>query len=535
HEYKPEVVPEAPGVEEAESLAELYEAKGGEMSLEEKTLLQQINNYEGKTELQGVYAEDAKNKAAEFLAEQAKVHPEYLDKYPDFKNTVQYIYSSQLNSELHEGFLGFGGPDSKDLMENVSDLAKTYGLSTRGEDKFFAQWMAGNDGVLKKSDFSDIMTDKQFDLPKFEQKIDEFKDLAHSPSHPGTEWEPREVYDPAYEKPYIVNMREVEGGYQIDMNADGNPESKVFSEGDISSLMKPAEAEVPPPVEVETELFSFDQTQMGEQVSGDVVLGKFESADKFLEQLEDVEEGFKGMPEETKSGIARAVEDIAKSHPNAQYILRETGGHTAAIDVFSEEGDRLPTTYPMMEGDAEPYVRSPEELRKDIPPEELEKIIAGEEEPVPEAETVSAEESTLKESQEAEPAAKEKAIEVEPEAAAAVADFQFNLKEQPGFKATYEVDIDKLDTVNDAQAQSLAEKTARYLIMEEMKNKELPEELIRSISAEKPEIEIVGDKVRVTYDVDWKVTAPEAPLEAAVEPTAEGEPGEAVEDTGEPI
>ena len=93
--------------------------------------------------------------------------------------------------------------------------------------------MAGEDEVLKKGDFSEMMTDnKQFDPVKFEQTVKQFKELSTSSDLPENAWEPRLVQ--VGDQKLMVNMRAVEGGYQVDASGEGIPEeAHVYPKGEI--------------------------------------------------------------------------------------------------------------------------------------------------------------------------------------------------------------------------------------------------------------------------------------------------------------
>jgi len=227
---------------------EAQEAVAEQIPTEERTLFEKMEYYKNPNDT--AYGVDFRGQetAAKEIIESVKENPDYL-KYPDVKETVQDIYGQQLNTELQEkGFLVFGGPDSVDLEEGIRNLAGIHGLS-EGESNIFTQWLAGEDKILDKNDFASLMENKQFNLDRFGESLDEFKDLANSDTLPkwGESWQPRSVIFPniaGNPTSRIVNMRasvsvvsEAPGEatlgdvfYKIDINGDGKIDEILNSE-----------------------------------------------------------------------------------------------------------------------------------------------------------------------------------------------------------------------------------------------------------------------------------------------------------------
>lgn len=229
---------------EPEPLPEELPLELGQMRPEEMNEAQKelFNNYQEylKTEVRGRAAKAAQESARNFLDKQP---PEVYNKYVDLKQAVQRIRVDDLNEELKEGrgLLRFGRPETADLTTGVQKLAETHNLSET-ETKFFTHWLGGEDGILKKNDFVDLMTDKKLDLDKFGDKIQSFNDAAASKELPsGYAWEPRHIHtgEGSDRIGKLVNMRKVEGGYQMDSKGDGVPDLKlVYKPEAVQEMMK---------------------------------------------------------------------------------------------------------------------------------------------------------------------------------------------------------------------------------------------------------------------------------------------------------
>lgn len=218
-----------PGPEQviSEQPVRLSEMNPGEMTNEEQVLFENYEKYL-ETDVRGSAAKATQEAAEKFLDNQS---PEVYNKYSDVKEAIQNIRIDNLNEELNEGkgLLRFGRPDTDDLMTGVQRLAETHDFSET-ETKLFSNWLAGEDGILKKNDFADLMTGRELDPVKFSEQIQDFNDAINSKDLPDTyAWEPRHIYtgEGVEKTEQLVNIREVEGGYQIDSTGDGMPDQDV--------------------------------------------------------------------------------------------------------------------------------------------------------------------------------------------------------------------------------------------------------------------------------------------------------------------
>ncbi len=218
-----------PGPEQviSEQPVRLSEMNPGEMTNEEQVLFENYEKYL-ETDVRGSAAKAAQEAAEKFLDNQS---PEVYNKYSDVKEAIQNIRIDDLNEELNEGkgLLRFGRPDTDDLMTGVQRLAETHDFSET-ETKLFSNWLAGEGGILKKNDFADLMTGRELDPVKFSEQIQDFNDAINSKDLPDTyAWEPRHIYtgEGVEKTEQLVNIREVEGGYQIDSTGDGMPDQDV--------------------------------------------------------------------------------------------------------------------------------------------------------------------------------------------------------------------------------------------------------------------------------------------------------------------
>ena len=226
---KPEpeaVIESAP---ETINLGEMRDNPDYDMTPDEEKLLENIDAYTADA---GNRAVEKARKAAEGVL--SKLDPEEYNKYSDVKEAIQNIRIDDLNEELNEGkgLLRFGRPDTDDLMTGVQRLAETHDFSET-ETKLFSNWLAGEDGILKKNDFADLMTGRELDPVKFSEQIQDFNDAINSKDLPDTyAWEPRHIYtgEGVEKTEQLVNIREVEGGYQIDSTGDGMPDQDVVHE-----------------------------------------------------------------------------------------------------------------------------------------------------------------------------------------------------------------------------------------------------------------------------------------------------------------
>ena len=92
------------------------------------------------------------------------------------------------------------------------------------EADLFSNWLAGEDGILKKNDLVDLMTRGELDQGKFLEKIQSFNEALISKDPPaGSTWEPRHIYTGAGvdRTEQLANIRKVVGGYEIDTSGDG--------------------------------------------------------------------------------------------------------------------------------------------------------------------------------------------------------------------------------------------------------------------------------------------------------------------------
>jgi len=222
---------------ESINLSEMRDNPEYDMTPEEEKLLENIDVYT-ETDVSGRAARKAQEAAAEFLDKQ---DPEVYNKYPDIKDSIQNIRIDNLNEELNEGkgLFKFGRPDTEDLMTDVQKLARIVDMPEK-EANLFSNWLAGEDGILKKNDFADLMTKKEFDETKFLEKVRVFNEIINSEEVPDTlAWEPRHIYigDAGNRVEQLVNMRAVEGGYEIDTTGDGIPEGAVHPGKEAKELM----------------------------------------------------------------------------------------------------------------------------------------------------------------------------------------------------------------------------------------------------------------------------------------------------------
>jgi len=224
-----------------------------EMSVEDMTSEQQELYQLHQTFLEEIDTDEGAQEAAkDFLDEQS---PEVYNQYSDVKETIQNIRTDNLSETLeNRGFLNLRQPDTTELMTSVQKLAETHDFSET-ESKLFSNWLAGEDGILKKDDFEALMTENKIDPTKFSNQIEEFNNVLNSQEIPNTyAWQPRHIYtgEGAERTEQLVNIREVKGGYQIDSNGDGIPnDNTLYKEPDIKEMLskeivdKPAiEAEV---------------------------------------------------------------------------------------------------------------------------------------------------------------------------------------------------------------------------------------------------------------------------------------------------
>jgi len=237
HQYKPTVEFTEPEPESEEvSLEDILKEHPAEMTTAEKQFLGQIRNYHGETKLQGVYAEDAKEKAADYLKVAYQSNPELIDKYTEFRIAMHDIYSQDMNSELHDnGFLGLGSPDHEDLYSNTIELSKLSGLNGT-EAKLFAAYLMQDHKEMDADMFKDMMTDKKFDEAKFSQRVTTFSGELHSKDLPeGDKWTPRTIKVNGVEQAVLMH-KTVNGGFEY-QKTDGNI-IKVANAESVSAIMQ---------------------------------------------------------------------------------------------------------------------------------------------------------------------------------------------------------------------------------------------------------------------------------------------------------
>ncbi len=217
---KPEEIVRPEEVEQPEPV-DLSGMKWEDMTPAEQELLENWGEYLFIGD-RGRAAEAAQEAAKDFLDSQP---PEVYNKYSDVKEVIQYIRMDDLNEGLFNR-----GADTEDLMAGVQKLAETHDLSDT-ETKLFSNWLAGEDGILKKNDFRHVITNKIIDPEKFSDEIQFFKEgYGGSEELPDTlTWEPRHIYtgEGADRIKQLVNIRAVEGGCQIDSTGDGMPDQDV--------------------------------------------------------------------------------------------------------------------------------------------------------------------------------------------------------------------------------------------------------------------------------------------------------------------